>query len=198
MAIVGVVYRKMESVRFLQQKDPSDPDDGEILIQDTEEEESQADEKFTLSSDEASGITCYLISVVSFAVIGGFLFGYDTGVISGALLVVDHDFDYMLTTIQKELLVSITIAAAALGAIIGGPSNEIFGRKPTIMISSVVFSVGAILMAVGPINTLGFILILLGRFTVGVGIGVRLSTCDLCILSITVCVYYGIGKGRGL
>ena len=169
--MVGVVYRKMESVRFLQ--DPSDPDDGEILIQDTEEEESQADKKSTLSSDETPGITCYLISVVSFAVIGGFLFGYDTGVISGALLVLDRDFDFMLTTIQKELLVSITIAAAALGAIFGGPCNEIFGRKPTIMISSVIFSVGAILMAAGPINTLGFILILLGRFIVGVGIGMN-------------------------
>lgn len=164
----------MESVRFLK-KELSEDDEGEILMKDFEEEE--ADEKkqdfVTTSSDESRKLTFYLFNVVSFAVIGGFLFGYDTGVISGALLVLDRDFDYTLTAIQKELIVSITIAAAALGSIIGGPSNEFLGRKPTIMISSVIFSVGAIVMSAAPINNLGLILILLGRFIVGVGIGMN-------------------------
>ena len=161
----------MESVRFLKKTEASEE---EILIQESEEEDintTQQEELVTASSDESDKLTFYLFNLVSFAVVGGFLFGYDTGVISGALLVLDKDFNYSLTAIQKELIVSITLAAAALGAIIGGPCNELLGRKPTIMISSVIFAVGAILMSVAPINSVGWILILLGRFIVGVAIG---------------------------
>ena len=163
----------MESVRFLAKKEKSgDIDEGEILIEDEESKGKDSNnEAFDLSSDESPSLTCYLLTLVSFAIIGGFLFGYDTGVISGALLVLDHDYDYRLTAIQKELIVSITIAAAAIGAVLGGPSNELLGRKPTIMISSVIFSVGAVLMSVAPISNLGYVLILLGRLTVGIGIG---------------------------
>lgn len=166
----------MESVRFLKIHDISsntDEDEGEILIkeQSNDDPEHENEEKEVTSSDESSKLTCYLLNLVSFSIIGGFLFGYDTGVISGALLVLDSDFNYSLTTIQKELIVSITIAAAALGAILGGLTNEWLGRRPTIIISSIIFSVGAVLMAAAPINSSGWILILVGRFTVGIGIG---------------------------
>ncbi len=172
----------METIRFLKKTEKkteiSDDSEGEILIQDSTDDDADTDLQYesTASSDESNKLTFYLFNLVSFAVIGGFLFGYDTGVISGALLVIDKDYNYSLTAIQKELIVSVTIAAAALGAIIGGPSNELLGRRPTIMISSVIFSVGAILMSVAPIDNIGWILILLGRFIVGVAIGTCICT----------------------
>lgn len=113
----------------------------------------------------------YLVSF--FSIIGGFLFGYDTGVIAGALLELEKDF--RLDATKKELVVSVTIVAAALGALCGGPANEKLGRKPTIMIASMTFAVGALLMGVAPTGggteSWSWLMVLAGRFIVGLGIG---------------------------
>ena len=107
--------------------------------------------------------------IAFFSIIGGFLFGYDTSVIAGALLELDRDFH--LDATQKELVVSITVAAAALGAVCGGPLNEIVGRKKTIMVASVVFALGAVVMAGAPPASWGWSVVLIGRFIVGISIG---------------------------
>ena len=111
----------------------------------------------------------FLYVIMFFSIIGGFLFGYDTGVIAGALLELDKD--YPLDATKKELLVSITVGAAALGAVMGGPLNEKLGRKKTIMGASIVFAVGAVVMAAAPSASWGWSLVLVGRFIVGIGIG---------------------------
>ena len=114
--------------------------------------------------------TPFLVYVISFfSIIGGFLFGYDTGVIAGALLELDEDFP--LDNIKKELIVSITVAAAAIGAVGGGPINELLGRRRAIMVASVVFTIGAVLMAAAPTASWGWGIVLVGRFIVGIGIG---------------------------
>ena len=114
--------------------------------------------------------TPFLVYVNSFfSIIGGFLFGYDTAVIAGALLELDKDFS--LDRTKKELVVSVTVAAAAVGAVFGGPMNEKLGRKKTIMVASVVFAVGAVLMAGAPPSSWGWSVVLVGRFIVGIGIG---------------------------
>ena len=148
----------------------TDTDDDDKKDQSTKEEDGEEE-----SSGVSGGLTRYLAAVVSFSIIGGFLFGYDTGVISGALLVLDKDFHYQLTTLQKELIVSVTIGAAALGAVLGGPSNELLGRRPTIVIASAVFTTGAIVMAVPPTDSWGWLIVLLGRLIVGIGIGMWLG-----------------------
>ena len=113
----------------------------------------------------------YVISF--FSIIGGFLFGYDTGVIAGALLELEKDF--RLDATKKELVVSVTVVAAAIGALCGGPSNEKLGRKPTIMIASMTFAVGAVLMGAAPTGggteSWSWLMVLAGRFIVGLGIG---------------------------
>ena len=156
-----------------------DGTDGE---NETEEEDGV---ERTLTDKEiqpSTKLTASLATLTVFSIIGGFLFGYDTSVISGALLILDKDYNYTLTSLQKELLVSVTIGAAALGAVLGGPSNEILGRRPTIMIASVIFTVGAILMAAAPISAWGWIIILIGRFIVGIGIGKVEEQVVLCRL----------------
>jgi hypothetical protein len=67
--------------------------------------------------------------------VGGFLFGYDTGVVSGAMLLIEDDPRIAPNTLWKELIVSATVGAAWLFALIGGPLTDYYGRKPTILIA---------------------------------------------------------------
>jgi SP family myo-inositol transporter-like MFS transporter 13 len=67
-----------------------------------------------------------------FAAIGGFLFGYDTGVVSGAMLLLKTNFD--LSSFTEEVIVSVTIGTAAIFALVSGILNEYLGRKLTIII----------------------------------------------------------------
>jgi len=106
----------------------------------------------------------------AFAALGGFLFGYDTGVISGALLSVGDDFD--LSDNMKEAVVSSTVAAAIFGATLGSPINEYLGRRGAILVADAVFTVGAVLMAVAP----SVAVIIVGRGVVGLGVGLASMT----------------------
>lgn len=100
-----------------------------------------------------------------FAAVGGFLFGYDTGVVSGALILLKKHF--RLSYFMEELVVSITIGAAIFGALVGGPTSHFLGRRTVLILSSLVFTVGAVCMAVAQSTDV----LLVGRAIVGVGIG---------------------------
>jgi MFS transporter, SP family, solute carrier family 2 (myo-inositol transporter), member 13 len=106
-----------------------------------------------------------IYTLTALSCIGGFLFGYDTGVISGAMVQIAEKFD--LSDWQKELVVSITVAGALVAAVVSGPASDYFGRRPIILISSVVFTVGSLLMAFAE----SYDLLLVGRFIVGLGVG---------------------------
>lgn len=107
----------------------------------------------------------YVYFLTAFAAIGGFLFGYDTGVISGAMILIKQEFD--LSSFWQELIVSVTIGAAILGALLGGFLNQRLGRKPLLVASAMVFTVGAVVMGVAHSREI----LLIGRLTVGFGIG---------------------------
>ena len=61
-----------------------------------------------------------------FAALGGLLFGYDTGVISGALIFIKREFG--LTTTVEEIVVSGVLLGATIGAIVGGKAADLFGE----------------------------------------------------------------------
>ena len=84
--------------------------------------------------------------MVSVAVFGGFLFGYDTGVISGAQLFFKDDFTD-ITDDDRERIVSLTMIGAAIGSLVSGSLSDNLGRKPTIMMADFFFTVGAVIMA---------------------------------------------------
>lgn len=107
----------------------------------------------------------FVLLLTATSALGGFLFGYDTGVVSGAMLLIRQDFG--LTDTQEEIVVSITIVAAVSAALAGGPGMERFGRRPAIFLAAVVFTIGAGLLAAA--NT--YLQLVVGRFVVGVGIG---------------------------
>ena len=105
----------------------------------------------------------YVVAV--FSALGGFLFGYDTGVVSGAMLLLKRQLS--LDAMWQELLVSSTVGAAAVSALAGGALNGVFGRRAAILLASALFTAGsAVLAAANNKETL-----LAGRLVVGLGIG---------------------------
>lgn len=69
--------------------------------------------------------------------------GYDTGVVSGALLVIHSDLGGSpLTTFQEEMLVSSALLGALGGSLLAGKSADRFGRKPVILMAAVLFTLG--------------------------------------------------------
>ena len=83
-----------------------------------------------------------------FAALGGLLFGYDTGVISGALIFIKREFG--LTTIAEEVVVSGVLLGATIGAIVGGKAADRFGRRRVLLVTAAIFGVGALASAVAP------------------------------------------------
>lgn len=117
----------------------------------------------------------FLALLTFFSALGGFLFGYDTGVVSGAMIEVRRTFS--LDSTWVELLVSATIAAAALSALLAGPLCELIGRKPVLLAASVVFTVGAVVIAASQAAWE----FLVGRVVVGLGIGMAAMAVPMYI-----------------
>lgn len=75
----------------------------------------------TRGGGSGGGTPAAIILLAVFSAIGGFLFGYDTGVVSGAMILVRDEFE--LSTVWHELIVSSTIGAAWLAALAAGPAT---------------------------------------------------------------------------
>ena len=88
----------------------------------------------------------YLYSLTAVASIGCFLFGYDTGVVSGAMALIRAAWN--LNDVQHEAIVSSTTGLAAIGAMSSGTANRLFGRKPVLLAAAVVFTIGAVVMGI--------------------------------------------------
>lgn len=122
------------------------------------------------SSKSQNGSSRFVYVLSFFSALGGFLFGYDTGVVSGAMLLLKKEMN--LSAFWQELLVSSTVGAAALSALAGGYLNELYGRRKCIMLASFIFTVGGVILSVAPDKTV----LLIGRLTVGLGIGKSLCS----------------------
>jgi len=107
----------------------------------------------------------FVLLVASVAALGGLLFGYDTGVISGAILFISKEFD--LTTRLQAFTISVVLLGCMLGAVLAGGVADRIGRRRTLLAAGMVFLVGALVSAFTPNETI----LLAGRFIVGIGIG---------------------------
>ncbi|KAL4307285.1 hypothetical protein AHAS_Ahas16G0263000 [Arachis hypogaea] len=124
----------------------------------------------------------YIIGVTFAAGIGGLLFGYDTGVISGALLYIKDDFEVVKnSSFLQELIVAMALIGAIFGAAIGGYINDSLGRKAATIVADICFAVGSLLIAVAPNPTL----IIVGRFFVGLGVGFASVTAPMYIAEVS-------------
>ncbi|GLT59183.1 hypothetical protein SLA2020_320170 [Shorea laevis] len=120
----------------------------------------------------------FVLRLAFSAGIGGLLFGYDTGVISGALLYIRDEFASVdRKTVLQESIVSMALAGAIIGAAIGGWMNDRFGRRRALLIADALFFIGAVVMAAAP----GPALLIVGRVFVGLGVGMASMTAPLYI-----------------
>src|SRR5436309_6236843 len=92
--------------------------------------------------------TKFVYVAALFAALGGLLFGYDTGVISGALIFIKREFG--LTTAAEEVVVSGVLLGATIGAIVGGKAADRFGRRRVLLVTAAIFGIGALASAAAP------------------------------------------------
>jgi SP family galactose:H+ symporter-like MFS transporter len=119
----------------------------------------------------------YLAAV--FAALGGLLFGYDTGVISGAELFLKNDFT--LTTFALEVIVSGVLAGAAAGALLGGRMSDLFGRRRLLIVTAIIFGLGGLACATATSTAI----LIVGRIVVGLGIGLSSGTVPVYISEVS-------------
>ncbi|WP_220034501.1 sugar porter family MFS transporter [Curtobacterium sp. MCBD17_030] len=110
-------------------------------------------------------MTGYVYIAIAVSTLGGLLFGYDIGVSGGAGGFVAGDFH--LGSFLEGAVVSGSTLGGAIGALAGGPLADRFGRRWTLLLSGVLFSLGALVSAVAP----DLSVLMAGRIVVGVGVG---------------------------
>lgn len=117
-----------------------------------------------------------LVAVI--ATFGGLLFGYDTGVINGALEPMTSDLG--LTAFTEGLVVSILIFGAAVGALVGGSLSDRYGRRHNILVLAVLFIVGTLASALSP----SWQVLAVSRFVLGLAVGGASATVPVYLAEI--------------
>lgn len=127
----------------------------------------------------------YLVFLSVVAALGGFLFGYDTAVISGTIARVTEQFG--LDALQQGWYVGCALIGSIIGVLFAGILSDKFGRKSTMILSAILFSTSAIGCAVSA----DFNQLVIYRIIGGVGIGVVSIISPLYISEVAVAQYRG-------
>jgi sugar porter (SP) family MFS transporter len=118
-------------------------------------------------------ITPWLAMVLAVVLIAGLLFGYDQGVIAGALHGIEQEFN--LGALMIGVVTSWVTLGALFGSLIGGEVADRLGRKRTILLAGLMFVAGAMVQALAPITAI----LVAGRLIVGAGVGVAAVAAPL-------------------
>ncbi|MDW8542883.1 sugar porter family MFS transporter [Staphylococcus sp. KG4-3] len=97
--------------------------------------------------------------------LGGLLYGYDMGVISGALLFIRDDIS--LNSFTEGLVVSSMLVGAIFGSGASGPMSDRLGRRRVVFIIAIIYIVGALILASAP----SMPILVLGRLVIGLAVG---------------------------
>jgi len=117
--------------------------------------------------------------VSTVAALGGLLFGYDTGVISGALLFIKNSFH--LGSTGQGVVVSAVLVGAVLGAALATALGDRISRRTLIFASALVFILGSIIATVAASSAI----LITGRAILGIGIGLSSSVVPVYIAEIS-------------
>jgi SP family galactose:H+ symporter-like MFS transporter len=116
----------------------------------------------------------FLVGVILLVIVmAGALFGYDQGVISGALSGIRQE--YSLNSILVEVVTSWVTLGALFGSLAGGELADRIGRRKAVLAAACLFIVGALIQAFAT----GTAILVLGRFIVGTGVGVAAVAAPL-------------------
>jgi SP family galactose:H+ symporter-like MFS transporter len=119
-----------------------------------------------LNDKVKSEVNGFVYFAVGVAALGGLLFGYDTGVISGAILFIKNQFS--LSATMEEIVVSSVLVGAVMGAALGGALTGRFGRRGMIILAGLIFTVSALGTALAP--TVAWLIA--ARIVSGIAIGI--------------------------
>lgn len=125
----------------------------------------------------------YLILIAVAASLGGLLFGYDTGVINGTQFYFSQYFD--LDSQMKGLIVSSALYGCMLGAILSGIASNWFGRKRSLILSAILFTISAWGSGMPSVFPESISLLVFFRFIGGLGIGIASMNAPMYIAEIS-------------
>ncbi|KAJ5713790.1 uncharacterized protein N7483_010971 [Penicillium malachiteum] len=119
-----------------------------------------------------------IFGLACFASIGGLLFGYDQGVISGVLVM--HNFAAHFPKLASDAglqgwVVSIMTLGAMCGAFINGPISDRLSRRWSILLANIIFLIGSVIQC----SAQNLSMLFVGRFIFGTGIGMLAMVCPL-------------------
>lgn len=117
-------------------------------------------------------------AIYIFGALGGLNWGYDTGVISAAIIYLNQDFN--LSPFLTGWVVSALIVGAIFGAAVGGRMNDAIGRWKVLMITAIIFTIGPFGLAFAP----NVEIILASRFVLGLSAGLAAVTLPVYLSEI--------------
>merc|ERR1712098_933471 len=173
----------MDSKPYVEPKDSSDKAD---IFHIEDDHLSDTNNEYDAIEETEPGKRVWWICMT--ASVGGFLFGYDTGVISAVLVSLGTALGgKALTSGEQELITSITSGGAFIGALVAGLTGDKMGRKFAIYLGCVVFILGAIIQAAA----YSLVQMTIGRLIVGFGVGSAAMIIPLYIGELAPARYRG-------
>jgi SP family arabinose:H+ symporter-like MFS transporter len=140
----------------------------------------------TISHMEVKKSSTYLYLVCLVAALGGFLFGFDTAVISGTVSLVKSDFG--LSAVSEGWFVSCALLGCIIGVSFSGKLSDKYGRKIVLILSAVLFLASAL----GCMLSNSFTVLIIFRLIGGLGIGVASMVSPLYISEFSPSRYRGM------
>src|SRR5262249_4125219 len=120
----------------------------------------------------------FMFWVACLVSIGGILYGYDIGVISGALLFIKASIP--MTDLQIVAIVGAVLGGGLIGTLLAGPIGDYYGRRFLIMTSSVIFISGVFCILLAQ----SFWMMLYARLLLGIGVGIVAVAVPLYVAEI--------------
>ena len=120
----------------------------------------------------------FIMCIAGLVSVGGILYGYDIGVISGALLFIRNTIP--MTDAQVGLIVGAVLGGGLFGTLLAGPVSDYFGRRILILLASIIFIIGVDLLLLAN----NFLILLSARILLGIGVGVVAVAVPLYVAEI--------------
>jgi len=120
-----------------------------------------------------------VVIIASVAATGGLLFGFDTGVISGAIPFFQQDFQ--ISNSMVENITTAGLVGAVIGAMLTGRLSDMFGRKKVIFVAAIIFAIGALWSGYAPNDNM----LMVSRLFIGLAIGISSFAVPLYIAEIS-------------